>query len=301
MTAIDRRIDHILKAKTQPSRPPLPSRRWIVGLPRNADSASALPFLEKIKLRLIADWIVECGQPGAYPVVKVTAVGHAEAGETYPQGVSLKRAASVLEALRNEIHSQTRAPYGISLPSLDSKIDFVPKSFGSMAGKRAVELIFERGPYVVPAVPAFFIMQLTDDVMRWAKYRFPPPPSQPPLLKNWQPIHVRRRDEWRDLVNHIRNDTALKYFDLETVVEGLWKAAQGGPAADPNASAEERQQAAEKWVEDLAEEWMKFNRDLQQRTADPPGDPEDPPEPVASGPTVARPTLDFQGRPIVYR
>lgn len=277
------RIDTILKAKTQPSGPPLPSRRWIAGFSTNADSVGSLPLLEKIKLRLIADWIVECGQPGAYPVVKITALGHAEAGEPYPQGVSLKRANSVLEELRNEIHIQTKPPFGINLPSLDTTIQFQPQSFSSIANKRAVELIFERGQYVVPSASPFFIMQITDQVMHWAKYRFPPPP-QPPL-KWWKLPTVTHKNEWQDIVNHIRNDTVLKYFDLKTIVEGMWKAAQGDPTLDPNAGDEERQKATEKWAEELAEEWMKFNRELQQRTANPPGDPEDPPEPTITPPT----------------
>jgi hypothetical protein len=280
---LDPRIARILNAKTQPGTPPLPGRRVIAGYPRNADTVASLPFLEKVKLRLIADWIVECGQPGAYPVVKITAVGHAEASEAYAQAVSLKRASAVLEELRLEIRNQTKPPIGLNIPTLDTSIDFKPQGFGSIAGKRVVELVFERGQSVVRSAPPFFIMQLTDEVMRWAKYRFPPPP-QPPL-KWWKLPTVTHKDEWREIVNYIRNDTFLKYFDLKTIVEGMWDAAQGDPSLDPNASSEERQKAAEKWAEDLAEEWMKFNRDLQQRTANPPGDPEDPPEPTIVPPT----------------
>jgi hypothetical protein len=179
------RIEPYLKAHRQPSPPPLPSSRWIAGFPKDADSAASLRLPERIKLRLIADWIVQCNQPGAYPVVRITAVGHAEAREPYPKAVSLKRANSVLEALRSEIRDSAledrkkedrkeAVSSGLNPPPLETTIQFQTRFFGSIANKRTVELIFERDQYVVPSASPFFIMQAIDKVRLWAEGRFPP-------------------------------------------------------------------------------------------------------------------------------
>jgi outer membrane protein OmpA-like peptidoglycan-associated protein len=271
--------------------PPLPSTRWITGLPRGANSADSLPLAATIELRLIADWIVQCNQAGAYPVVKVTAVGHAELREPAPQAVSLKRADAVVDALKNQIfHSFREEQKKLGADDRDFSsplaiIQFEIRSFGSIANKRKVELIFERGNYVEPPRTSVFILDLIRDGLRDS--RIPQPVV--PAPKWWKLPTVHHRSEWHEIVNHLRNETPLKYFDVKTIVEGMWKAAQGDPSLDPNAGDETRQQAAEKWADELAEEWMKFTRDLQQRTTNPPGDPEEPPEPVIfNGPSFTR-------------
>jgi hypothetical protein len=131
-------------APIQPSPPPLPSSRWITGFPKSADSAASLPLHEKIKPRLIADCIVLCNQPVAYPIVKITAVGHAEAREPFAKAVSLKRANSVLEELQNEIHNSFleewnwATSYSVNLPSPNTTIQFQTRFFGSIANTRTV-------------------------------------------------------------------------------------------------------------------------------------------------------------------
>jgi hypothetical protein len=238
----------------------------------------------RIKLRVIADWIVQCIQPGAFPIVKITAIGHAELREPFAMAVSWKRAAAVLDALQKEIRdsfSEVRIPlipYNINLPSPNDTIQFKTEPFSSIANKRKVELIFERGQSAVPSVPRFFVLEATNKVMREGKYRFPPPAVPPPPW--WKLPTVTHKDEWRDIVNYLRNETILKYIDAKTIVESMYDMAKGDQPDNPYESDATREAAAQKWAEDLAKEWAKFDRGLQQRTANPPGDPEDPPEPV---------------------
>lgn len=117
-------------APDPPASPPLPSTRWISGFPKGADTAASLPLLMRMKLRVIADWIVQCIQPGAFPIVKISAIGHAELREPFALAVSWKRAAAVLAALQNEIRdsfSEVRIPlipFNINLPSPNDTIQF---------------------------------------------------------------------------------------------------------------------------------------------------------------------------------
>src|SRR4029453_1328634 len=233
---------------------------------------------------VIADWIVQCIQPGAFPVVKITAIGDAELREPFAMAVSWKRAAAVLDALQKEIRdsfSEVRIPlipYNINLPSPNDTIQFKTEPFSSIANKRKVELIFERGQSAVPSVPRFFVLEATNKVMREGKYRFPPPAVPPPPW--WKLPTVTHKDEWRDIVNYLRNETILMYIDAKTIVESMYDMAKGDQPDNPYESDATREAAAQKWAGDLAKEGGKFNRGAQQRTANPPGDPEDPPEPV---------------------
>jgi hypothetical protein len=234
----------------------------------------------RMKLRVIADWIVQCIQPGAYPVVKITAIGHAELREPFAFAVSWKRAAAVLEALQKEIRDsfeEERRKFDLKVPSPNNTIQFKTEPFSSIANKRKVELIFERSQSVAPA-PFVDVLALTDKAMREWKYRFPPPAQPPPPW--WKLPTVTHKDEWRDIVNYLRNETVMKYLDVKTIVESMYDMAKGDQPANPYESDATREAAAQKWAEDLAKEWAKFDRVLQQRTANPPGDPEDPPEPV---------------------
>lgn len=267
---VDPRIRILIDKKVlPPAQPPLPQSVWIKTFAKNGDAVSDLPFNKVIYLRLIADWIVECDQPGTYSVVKITAVGHAEASESYAQAVSLKRAVAVIENLKGSIDYETRQ-YGTIVRPLSGRIKFHPVAFGSVGNKRAVELIFERAQYVTPTTPPIFIMEETDKAMKYGKYRFPPP-NQPPL-KWWKlPAPVQKQD-WYDLVEHLRKKTVLRFFDLKTIVEAMWDIGEGQAERNPNASADERQQYTEEAAEKMAEAWAEFDRDLQKRTTNPPGD-----------------------------
>ena len=266
------------------SSPPLPTTRWIGGFPKGADSAASLPLLMRMKLRVIADWIVQCIQPGAFPIVKITAVGHAELREPFALAVSLKRAAAVLEALQNEIRDSfaelriSLIPYRVNLRSPNDTIRFKIDPFSSIANKRKVELIFERSQTANASLPRFFVLEVTNEAMREWTHRLPPL-SVPPV-RWWELPTVTHKDEWRDIVNYLRNDTILKHVDAKTIVESLYDMATGDPPHNPYASDEAREAAAEKWVEDLAKEWAEFDRRVQERTAGPGDDSEDPPEPV---------------------
>ncbi|HZO52916.1 MAG TPA: hypothetical protein VFB63_09375 [Bryobacteraceae bacterium] len=270
---VDPRIRSILDRKIPlPAQPPLPQSVWIKTFAKNGDAVSDLPLKKVIYLRLIADWIVDCDQPGTYSVVKITAVGHAEASESYAQAVSLKRAVSVIENLKSSIDYETRQ-WGTVVRPLSQRIKFHPVAFGSVGNKRAVELIFERAPYVSPTTPPIFIMEETDKAMKYGKYRFPPPNQPKP---NWWKLPVLvQKDEYREMVEHLRKKTILRFFDLKTIVDAMWDIAEGQAERNPNASAEERQKYTEEAAEKLAEAWAEFDRDLQKRTSNPPGDSDD--------------------------
>jgi hypothetical protein len=74
--------------------------------------------------------------------------------------------------------------------------------------------------------------------------------------------------------------TILKRFDLKTIVEAMVKAAQGDATRDPRASYEERLNVTREAYEEYHGESDKFDGDKGQRTRNPPGDPEEPPEPT---------------------
>lgn len=270
---VDPRIRSILDRKIlPPAQPPLPSKAWLRKFPKNGDTVDTLPVVSRIFLRLIADWVVECGQPGTYMVAKITAVGHAETSESFAQATSLRRAVTVLDDLKKEINNATRQ-WGTTIVPLGERMKFHPVAFGSVGNKRAVELIFERAPYVEPSYPPFSIVQVTDQAMRYGKYGNPPP--DPPKLKWWKlPVPVQK-DEYGDMVEHMRKKTLLRFFDLKTIVDAMWDIAEGQAERNPNASADERQKYTEEAAEKLAEAWAEFDRDLQKRTSNPPGDSDD--------------------------
>ena len=154
--------------------------------------------------------------------------------------------------------------------TLSGRIKFHQVAFGSVGNKRAVELIFERAQYVTPTTPPIFIMEETDKAMKYGKYRFPPPNQPPP---NWfkLPAPVQKQYLYY-LLEHLLNKTVLRFFDLKTIVEAMWDIGEGQAERNPNASADERQQYTEEAAEKMAEAWAEFDRDLQKRTTNPPGD-----------------------------
>jgi len=272
---------------------PGPSRRAVSRFPPLTDKVEALPIEERILLRQLAEWVVETHEPGLFPVVKITCIGHADRdfqrGTGFEQAISERRARAVLEALAKE----TRFLSGIviiqNFVPIPSRIQFSASGVGSAQHKpavnekqrlrnRRVEIIFERGNPNRPPPVFFDILKETERIIRG----MPKPPLPEPKPDFFTKIvPPPKKDEWREFITFLRKKTPLRFVDLKTVTEGVIDALGGPP--------ENEQEAREQWTDSLLDALKEDEDERRKRTIDPPGDPDDEDEDTEAPPTRNRP------------
>jgi hypothetical protein len=57
---------------------PPKSRRAVSGFPPLTDAVGGLPSREQIELRMLVEWVIETHMPGAFPVIGISCIGHAD-------------------------------------------------------------------------------------------------------------------------------------------------------------------------------------------------------------------------------
>jgi hypothetical protein len=257
---------------------PGPSRRSVSRFPPLTDKVEALPIDERILLRLLAEWVVETHEPGLFPVVKITCIGHADRdfqrGKGFEQAISERRARAVLEALSKEIRFLSGIVIIQNFVPIPSRIQFSASGVGSAQHKpavnekqrlrnRRVEIIFERGQPNRPPPVFFDIIEATKRAIR----SMPQPPLPLPRPDFFTKIAPPpKKDEWREFITFLRKKTPLRFVDLKSVTEGIID------AVSPPENPEEVQ---EKWAESLLEALIDDENERRNRTIDPPGDPDD--------------------------
>lgn len=273
----------ILQPSTQV---PPESRRAVSGFPPLTDAVGGLPSREQIELRMLAEWVVETHMPGAFPVIAVTCIGHADRdnarGRSFELDISQRRARAVLKHLEAEI---SRLSFSFSpvlgISTINPAIAFSSSGVGSKSAKpavnekqrlrnRRVEIIFERGNPKPKPPPILNFKDLFKGIV--------PGPVPLPRPNFFIEINRPRKDEWLEIIKVIRN-SPLKFVDLKFVVEEL---------VDAMDFPDDPTEAQEKVIENLTDAIEEEKRDRAKRTLDPPGDPDEPDDETEAPPTRQR-------------
>lgn len=263
------------------------SRRAVSGFPPLTDSVGGLPSSEQIELRMLAEWVVETHMPGAFPVIGISCIGHADRddarGRSFELDISRRRARAVLRHLESEI---SRLSFSFSpvlgISTINPAIAFSSSGVGSKSARpainekqrlrnRRVEIVFERGSPNTRPPPKLNFKDLFRGIV--------PGPVPIPRPNFFIEIDRPRKDEWREIIKVIRN-SPLKFVDLKFVVEELVDALDF--PSDPT-------EAQEKVIENLTDAIVEEKRDRERRTLDPPGDPDEPDDETEAPPTRQRP------------
>jgi hypothetical protein len=87
-----------------------PFRTVVRGFSRYAETVDSLPLLERIKMVIVTDFVIESFLPGNLPIVGMRLIGHADTDPQreqrepgFVQGISEKRAAEIERVLRKDI------------------------------------------------------------------------------------------------------------------------------------------------------------------------------------------------------
>jgi hypothetical protein len=255
--------------------PPV-ARRAVSGFRALTDSVGGLPAREQIELRMLAEWVVETHMPGAFPVVRIACIGHADRdnarGRAFELKISEGRARAVLTHLANDI---SRLSFSFSpvlgISTINPAIAFTSSGVGSRSAKpavnetqrlrnRRVEIVFERGAPKPPPPPNLSLKDLFKGIV--------PGPVPLPRPDFFIRIDRPRKDEWREIIKVIRS-SPLKFVDLQFVVEQLVDAMEF--PSDPT-------EAQEQVIENLTDAIVEEKNERARRTLDPPGDPDEPDE-----------------------
>jgi hypothetical protein len=265
---------------------PPKSRRAVSGFPPLTDAVGGLPSREQDELRMLVEWVIETHMPGAFPVIGISCIGHADRDDARGRGfeldISQRRARAVLKHLESEI---SRLSFSFSrilgISTINPAIAFASSGVGSKFARpatnekqrlrnRRVEIVFERGGPKPPPPRHLDFKDLFRGIV--------PGPVPIPRPNFFIEIDRPRKDEWLEIIKVIRK-SPLKFVDLQFVVEGLVDALDF--PHDPT-------EAQEKVIENLTDAILEEKRDREKRTLDPPGDPDEPDEETQAPPTRQR-------------
>jgi hypothetical protein len=257
---------------------PPPDRRAVSGFPPHTDRVEGLPSVEQFLISDLVDWVIETHVPGAFPVVGINCIGHADRddrlGRGYEQDISERRARAVMTALEDGIVRRSwRIAMGLYIPTVWSSIRFTSSGVGSSDAKpavneaqrlrnRRVQMIFTRGN---PAARAGPPLRYEDLFKGLGLRRLPYPDGPLPRIPYFIDVKYPTRDDWRDLVRAIRK-SPLRFVDLKDTIESFVDALD-----PPHGEAE----VHEKWVEDLTDADLEDQRERRKNTEHAPG-PDDP-------------------------
>lgn len=282
------RIFAQMSARSVAGPPPPPERRFVAGYPSHQDSVASLPLLEQIELQLLAQWAVDTHELEGFPVVKIICVGHADRdfqrGTQFEQQISERRSRAVRQFFENEIRKLSFDIWGMMQPGfipVFSRIKFESTGIGSSkhvpavneAGRlrnRRVAIIFERdrSPQPPIVIAPFSILDIT--VLPLPHLPLPDPRSGP-WFRPIPPAIKLPKSKLQEIIDSVRN-SALKYLDLGSIAKATFNLLKD--KIDPNLGPEERRKAEEDLAKDLRDWYEEEKRKRDNRTKDPPGDPD---------------------------
>lgn len=232
---------------------PGPFRSVVRGFSRYAETVDALPLLERIKLVIIIDFIVESFLPGNLPIISMRLVGHADTDPQreqrepgFLQKISKKRAEELERYLRNDIARRTwtfsilnntpvpagprpdqirwvSSGAGASQPDEENVRRKKTHANMTEAGRklnRRVEIFIEPGltPVPQPTDPRVRIGMTLLEVLDLLKQIHPPNPL-PPWMWDPRVPGTLNRDEWKRFKKMVKE--RLKVVDVDTVLSTL--------------------------------------------------------------------------------
>ena len=273
-----------MTARSMSGPPPPPARRSVSGFLAHTQTVANLPLLEQIDLRMMAEWAIDTHEFAGFPVIKITCIGHADRdvqrGKSFEQQISEQRAAAVKTFFVNEINRLSFSIFDLMQPGfvpIVKRIVFESQGVGSSehvpaqneAGRRRnrrVEIIFERGRLSQP--PPFFIVDIT-------KLPLPPHDPNPPPPHPWPrpippPIKLSK-SALEEKLDRIRK-SPLRFLDMGSIAKASFNALR--EFIDPTLPGPEREKAEEELAKDLRDFWEEEKRKRDNRTKDPPGDPD---------------------------
>jgi len=227
---------------------PGPFRMVVHNFSRYADTVQALPILERIKLVIVIDFIVESFLPGNLPVMGVKLIGHADFDPQrerrepgFLQRISEKRAADVKTGLLNSVDRGTWVFGGRKTGPRPDRIRWL--SWGVADREPAEENIKRRRTIANMTEEDRKLNRRVQIFLEPAATPVPPPTDLGDIileiLKNWQRDHrgelpplppwfwdpnfpgpgPRNRNEYNDFKCAMLDK--LKSFDVDTAVDTL--------------------------------------------------------------------------------
>jgi hypothetical protein len=222
-----------------------PFRMIVRGFSRYAETAESLPLLERIKLTIVADFVVESFVPGNLPIIGMRLIGHADTDperERRDPGsvkrISEKRAAEIERYLKREIGLRTWMSRVVKVGPTPDQIRWNSSGVGStepdeanVARKkthanmteqdrklnRRARIFLEPGPTPVP-IPSDPGGTLWSAMLQWEQdMRLKTPPGHWHPWP-WVPGPVKR-DEYIKFKCSVLE--RLKTFDVDTAVSTL--------------------------------------------------------------------------------
>ncbi|MCB1767747.1 MAG: hypothetical protein KDJ22_17115 [Candidatus Competibacteraceae bacterium] len=275
-----------MTAKSVAGSPPPPARRSVSGFPPHIHAVASLPLLEQIDLRMMTEWVIDTHEFAGFPVLKITCIGHADRdfqrGKDHEQQISERRAESVKTWFVNEISRLSFSIFDLMQPGfvpVVKRIAFGSRGVGSSehvpaqneAGRRRnrrVTIIFERGR-LSPQLTPPFIVDIT-------KLPLPPHDPNPPTPRpSWTkpippPIKLPK-SALEEKLDQIRK-SPLRFLDIGSIAKASFNAFR--EFVDPTRPGPEREKAEEELAKDLRDLWEEEKRKRDNRTKDPPGDPD---------------------------
>lgn len=264
--------------------PPPPARRSVSGFPAHTQTVASLPLLEQIDLRMMAEWAIDTHEFAGFPVIKITCIGHADRdfqrGKDFEQQISTRRAEAVKTFFVNEIRRLSFSIFDLMQPGfvpIVNRIAFESQGVGSSehvpakneAGRRRnrrVTIVLERGR--TPQRAPFFIVDIT-------KLRLPPHDDDPPPPHPWTrpipPAIKLPKSALEEKLDQIRK-SPLRFLDMGSIAKASFNAVR--EFIDPTRPGPELEKALEELATDLRDFWEEEKRNRDNRTIDPPGDPD---------------------------
>lgn len=274
-----------MTANSVASSPPPPAQRSVSGFLAHTHVITSLPLLEQIDLRMMAEWVIDTHEFAGFPVIKIICIGHADRdfqrGKNFEQQISERRAKAVKTFFVNEISRLSFSIFDLMQPGfvpVVKRIAFESRGLGSSehvpahneAGRRRnrrVAIIFERNRTPQRSPP--FIVDITK--LPVPPHDPNPPPPRPSWTKPIPPPIKLPKSVLEEKLDQIRK-SPLRFLDLGSIAKASFNALS--EFIDPTLPGPEREKAEEELAKDLRDIWEEEKRKRDNRTKDPPGDPD---------------------------
>ena len=238
---------------------PGPFRMVIHKFSRYAETVESLPLLERMKLVLVTDFVVESFLPGNLPIMSIQLIGHADTDPQrekrepgFVQRISKRRADVVLSYLKKDVGRPFYGGDGVWIvgprragPTPD-KIDWVPSGVGASDPaeenrkrkkthanmteqdrelNRRVEIVLEPGNVPIPNANEWVRVFIDNDTSRYRPLPSPQPspPSTTLPPEMWDPELLPKpgKPEWFVWYEKTKDWFKLHHMDIGPFLDAL--------------------------------------------------------------------------------